>query len=582
MDDQKRFTLAMALSGLILAAYFFLYLKPAAERTSIEKKKEIEALNQQKFEQVVPPQERSALITEGTRIKIDSPKLHGSFSTTGMRFDDLTLKEYKQELDPNSPDVIMFTPEGAEHASYVFDNWVANIGESGSDHQWAVISGTVLTMETPVVLKYTADNYTAQRTVSIDDHYLITLKDVVTNTSSKEISLVRKGTAKQHGLPDDLTNFYIIQEGPIAIVDDHLEKIKYKKLEKKTKVQHQGKAGWVGLTDRYWLAAAIAPQDQNITADFEMEIIQGQNVYEASYATKPITFSPGEAKQSTGYIYAGAKERILLKTYETTHGIAQMERAIDWGIFRILTRPMSWALTKLGALTGNFGFGILLLTLVVKILLFPLNNKAYASMAKMKLVQPKLKKLQARYEDDRGKLQQEMMALYRKEGVSPVAGCLPMIPQAFIFFALYKSLFITLEMRHAPFIGYLKDLSAKDPLSILNGFGVLPWDAVPIAAISILALGPLAIMYGITMGLMQTLNTPPADKIQARLFQLMPIFFTFILGRFAAGLLLYWVWNNLLTLIQQYYITRKFKVETPLDKFFAKLKSKETKSANDG
>ena len=357
--------------------------------------------------------------------------------------------------------------------------------------------------------------------------------------------------------------------------------MKYKKLSKKRNVSFQGESGWVGLTDKYWLAAAIAPQGQQMSANFGFKNLNGQDVYETSYALAPTVLSPGISIESTGYIFAGAKKRNVLKSYELDLGIAQMERAIDWGALRILTRPFSWALTKFGRMTGNFGVGILLLTLLLKLVLFPLNNKAYSSMAKTKALAPKMEKLKKRYGDDRMKLQQETMAMYKKEGVSPVAGCLPMIPQMFIFFALYKSLFITLEMRHAPFFGWIKDLSAKDPLSILNGFGIFPWDAVPVQALSFFAIGPLALMYGATMAMMQTLNTPPGDKMQARIFQWMPLFFMFILAPFAAGLLVYWVWNNILTFAQQYIITRKFKVETPMDRFFNKILGKNTANAND-
>jgi YidC/Oxa1 family membrane protein insertase len=404
------------------------------------------------------------------------------------------------------------------------------------------------------------------------------LKDTVTNISAAPIDLVRSGASRQHGLPDDLTNFFILQEGPIAILDDKLVDMKYKALAKKREVSTSGESGWVGLTDKYWLAASIAPQGQQMAANFRFTSIDGQDVYEAGYALAPTTLSPGGSIESTGFVYAGAKRKDVLASYMDAEkqNIARMDLAVDYGLLGILTRPMSWALTWLGSLTGNFGVGILLLTLILKIVLYPLNNKAYSSMAKMKAMQPKVEKMKKRYGDDRMKLQQEMMAMYRKEGVSPVAGCLPMIPQMFIFFALYKSLFITLEMRHAPFFGWIKDLSAKDPLSWLNGFGALPWDPIPIAVLSFFAIGPLALLYGISMALMQTLNTPPADKMQARIFQLMPLIFMFILAPFAAGLLVYWVWNNILSLIQQYVITRKYKVHTPLDTFFEKITGKKS------
>ncbi len=583
MDEQKRFLLAMVLSGFILGGYYLFFAKPIQQAAQEQKKIEQQVQQAEIENPIVAPVDRETLISHAAevRIQIDTPSLSGSFSTKGSRFDDLHLKNYKQTIEPDSDTVIMFSPQGSKHAAYVFDNWVKEGGGNGTDVQWHVVNGEVLTVDTPVTLAYAGEDYTIQRVISVDKDYLITLKDTLTNTSTKDISMVRKGASRQHGLPDDLTNFFILQEGPIGVLDNKSFKMKYKKLEKKRNVAFQGESGWVGLTDKYWLAATIAPQGQQMSANFGFRNLNGQDVYETSYSLAPTILSPGISIESTGYIFAGAKRRNVLKAYEQDLGIAQMERAIDWGALRVLTRPFSWFLTQLGHWTGNFGVGILLLTLFLKLILFPLNNKAYSSMAKTKALAPKLEKIKKRYSDDRVKLQQETMALYKKEGVSPVAGCLPMIPQMFIFFALYKSLFITLEMRHAPFFGWIKDLSAKDPLSILNGFGLFPWDPVPVAALSFFAIGPLALLYGITMAMMQTLNTPPGDKMQARIFQFMPLFFMFILAPFAAGLLVYWVWNNILTFAQQYIITRKFKVETPMDRFFDKILGKNTANAND-
>jgi len=486
----------------------------------------------------------------------------------------LRLKNYNQTIDKDSETVILLTPEGAENAAYLFDNWTTPEAGSGASTPWQHTGGSILTPTTPITLSHISTNFTVERVISIDEDYLITLDDTVTNTTSGEISLVRKGASRQHGLPIDLTDFFILQEGPIAIVDDKLVDMKYAKLAKKQSLTTQGQGGWVGLTDKYWLSAAIAPQGQQISANFGFRNLNGTDVYEAAYTTAPTVLSPGVSIKSTGYIYAGAKRKDVLSAYMKDKGIARMDLAVDYGLLGLLTKPMSWSLTYFGKLTGNFGVGILLVTFLLKIILFPLNNKAYSSMAKMKALQPKIKKMQKRYGDDRVKLQQEMMALYRKENISPVAGCLPMIPQLFIFFALYKALFITLEMRHAPFFGWIKDLSAKDPLSVLNGFGLFPWDAVPFGLLSFFAIGPLALLYGGSMAMTQVLNTPPGDKMQARIFQFMPLIFMFILAPFAAGLLVYWVWNNILTFIQQYIITRKFNVETPLDRFFDKFLGK--------
>ncbi|HHL43466.1 MAG TPA: hypothetical protein ENJ42_07610, partial [Hellea balneolensis] len=398
MDEQKRITLALVLSALILGGYYLLFAKPIQEQARKQAQIEMAAQKEQQaaITEAIKPKPREELIHQGARINIDTPSMKGSFLTTGSRFDDLTMKKYKKTIEPDSPGVTLLTPEGAEKAAYVLDNWTGVDGGTGADTPWTLVSGTTLTPDTPVVLEYTADNYTVRRTVSVDDRYLITLADKVTNTSDKEISLVRKGTARQHDLPDELTGFFIIQEGPIAVVDDKLVDMKYTKLAKKRRLTTEGKAGWVGLTDRYWLTAAIAPQGPQMTADFRFRNLNGHDVYEAAYKLEPTTLSPGVSIESVGYIYAGAKARDMLAKYMDEKGISRLDLAIDYGLLGILTKPMSWGLTKLGKMTGNFGVAILLMTLILKIILFPLNNKSYSSMAKMKLVQPKIKKLQKR------------------------------------------------------------------------------------------------------------------------------------------------------------------------------------------
>lgn len=572
MEDQKNFVMAMVLSLFVLLFWAF-FAKPNADEL-----REQAAIEQavEKDPSLAPvitaPKDRDELVATGVRIPIETESLSGSFSVTGSRFDDLRLKKYQATLEPDSGTVIMFTPEGAEKSAYVYDNWTRTVGSTGANMAWTVKSGSRLTETTPIVLEFSDDAYAIERTISVDDRYLFTLDDKITNTSNSEITLVRKGMSRQHGLPDDLTNFFILQEGPIAVVDNDDVKMKYKKLAKKKALVETGESGWAGLTDKYWLAAAIAPQGKQMSAKFNFRTINEQDVYEAGYELAPTTLTPGATINSKGYIYGGAKDRGVLEGYEKDLGISQMDLAIDWGFLSILVRPMSGALTLFGKWLGNYGLGIMLLTLIIKIVLFPLFNKQYASQAKMKLVQPKVKKVQEVYKGDRMKMQQEMMAIYKKEGVNPAAGCLPIIPTIFVFFALYKSVFINIDLRHEPFFGWIRDLSAKDPLSILNGFGALPWDPVPIGFLAFFAIGPLAIMYAVSMAMMYSLTPPAGDPTQAKIFKMMPWIFMFILAPFATGLLVYWVWNNILSFFQQYYITRKFKVDTPVDKFFRKIR----------
>ena len=581
MEDQKNFVMAMVLSLFVLLFWAF-FAKPNAdelrEQAAIEQALEADP---SLAPVVVAPKDRDELVATGVRIPIDTESLSGSFSVTGSRFDDLRLKNYQATLEPDSGTVIMFTPEGADKSAYVYDNWTRTVGSTGANMAWSVKAGSRLTETTPVVLEYSGEGYAVERTISVDNRYLITLDDKVTNTSNSEITLVRKGMSRQHGLPDDLTNFFILQEGPIAVVDNDDVKMKYKKLAKKKALVATGESGWAGLTDKYWLAAAIAPQGKQMSAKFNFRTINEQDVYEAGYELDPTTLTPGSTISSKGYIYGGAKDRGVLEGYEKDLGISQMDLAIDWGFLSILVRPMSGALTVFGKWLGNYGLGIMLLTLLIKIVLFPLFNKQYASQAKMKLVQPKVKKIQELYKGDRMKMQQEMMAIYKKEGVNPAAGCLPVIPTIFVFFALYKSVFINIDLRHEPFFGWIRDLSAKDPLSILNGFGALPWDPVPIAFLAFFAIGPLAIMYAVSMAMMYSLTPPAGDPTQAKIFKMMPWIFMFILAPFATGLLVYWVWNNILSFFQQYYITRKFKVDTPVDKFWRKIRGIEEPVVDD-
>ena len=570
MEDQRNFFTALLLSAIVLIGYWFVFAKPMAE----EARRQAD-LEQAAVAEAIPtppvPTAEVATLPESLRIPIRTPAVEGSFQLRGTRFDDLKLLDYRATLDADSPEVTLLYPEaGDSYAAYVFDGWTVRDGGTGADAEWELVSGEALSPATPVRIRHKGQGFSVDRTVSIDDRYLITLSDTVTNTSGAPVVLERHGASRQHGLPEGLTNFFILQEGPIAVVDGELFDMKYKKLTKERRASRVGESGWAGLTDKYWLAAAIAPTDGVMEAEFDYSNVNNQPVYEASYTLDPVTLTPGSSIESVGYVFAGAKERDVLERYESEFGIDQLDLAIDWGLMGILVRPMTTVLNWLGETIGNYGVAIMVLTLLIKIVLFPLFNKQYASMAKMKKVAPELTRLREVYGDDRMKLQQEMMALYKKEGVNPMAGCLPIIPTIFVFFALYKTVFIDVDLRHEPFFGWIQDLSAPDPLSILNLFGILPWGPNPIG-IAFLAIGPLAILYGITMAMMQTLSTPGGDPMQRKIFAAMPWVFMFILAPFATGLLVYWVWNNILSFAQQYVITRKHKVDTPIDRLFRKL-----------
>ena len=582
MNEQKNLIWAMILSAIVVMVYFA-FVDPNTQRAQIQSE---EAIAQQKAEYEkqlesqpqAEPKTREELIAQGeaTRIKIDTPAISGSFLTTGSRVDDLALKQYNATLNPEDGLVKLLNPEGGERAAYITDNWTAVDGGSGIGSEWTLVSGDTITPTRSVMLEKQVGDVRIERKVSVDEQYLITLTDKLTNTGSSETSVERKGVARQVGLPDDLTNFFIIQEGPISVIDGSYHEQKYKKLKKKGGYTVNGEGGWVGLTDKYWLQAAIAPQGISVEAEYDFKFINNADVYETSYTTTSLTITPGRTIESVGYMMAAPKDYKMLKSYEDA-GIGNMTSAIGWGRLKILVKPISRILSWLGNKLGSLGLGILALTLVIKLLMYPLYSKQYASQAKMKKVQPKLKKLQERYKDDRMKLQQEMMALYKKEGANPMAGCLPIIPTIFVFFALYKAVFINLDLRHEGFMGYIKDLSDRDPLSIVNGFGIFPWDGTPEWMPVILLIGPLAILYGLTMSLMYTLSSPPSmgaseqAQLQAKIFKWMPWIFMFVLAGVPAGLLLYWIWNNILSFAQQYWITRKNGVDTPVDKFFRKI-----------
>ncbi len=591
MEDQKNFFTFIILSTIIMLGYWTFFGKPNAERMQQRAAQEQQVAEQtaaaaQTQIQPVELRPREEVVSNGQRISIDTPSLSGSFLVQGSRFDDIALKNYKKTIKADSGNVVLLTPEGADQAAYIYDNWVLEDRGSGANTNWSVVSGSKLTTSSPVVMQHAGEGFSVERTITIDDKYLITLSDKVTNTSGSEITLNRKGLARQHGIPvgdgDARDVSFILHQGAIAIVDESQTQLKYKKFEDEREMSTTGVGGWAGLTDKYWLSAAVAPQGDIITAKFQYRNVNNAQIFESGYTTEPLTLTPGTTIESTGHIFAGAKDRATLMKYQEA-GISEMERAIDWGRLRLLTRPMNWVLSFFYKIFGNYGVAIIALTTIIKVVLFPMFNKQYASQAKMKKVAPRQKKLQELYKDDRLKLQQEMMALYRKEGVNPMAGCLPIIPTIFVFFALYKTVFINVELRHAPFFGWIEDLSARDPLSILNGFGALPWDGVPVGFLSLIAIGPLAIIYGISMAMtfslssMQSAGGGASNEImemQMKIFKFMPWIFMFVLAPFAAGLLIYWIWNNVLSFVQQYYITRKYKVDTPFDAFFDRLRGK--------
>lgn len=591
MDDNKNLITFLVLSMLIFLIWSTMGQRRATEiREEAAKQEQLEnnpgLQIQEKEPEPVVLQSRETVLSsaDDTRIKIETPSLSGSFRVQGTRFDDISLKNYNQTIEDGSENVVLLSPFGAEDAAFISDNWVLADKGTGSDTPWQVVSGSTLSPGSDIVLRHNGEGFRVNRTVSIDDDFMITLDDKITNTTGSNINMTRQGLAKQYGIPrndggDARDLSFILHQGAIAIVDSTEEKLAYGDFEDELEAAHSGQAGWAGLTSKYWLSAAIAPQGQNITARFKYKNENNSQIFESGYTSEVITITPGVTIDSTGYIFAGAKDRKTLVRYEAELGIDRLERAINYGRLRWFSRPFTQLLSVFAGWVGNFGLAIIMLTTLIKLVLFPLFNRQYASQAKMKQLAPKQKRLQEVYKDDRMKLQQEVMKLYKEAGVNPLSGCLPIIPTIFVFFALYKTVFINIDLRHAPFFGWIQDLSARDPLSVLNGFGTMPWEGIPPGLLSFLAIGPLAILYGISMAMTFSLSsaqTPSSGnemmEMQMKIFKWMPWIFMFILAPFAAGLLIYWIWNNLLSFIQQYYITRKYNVETSFDRFFSRKK----------
>ncbi|WP_440957890.1 membrane protein insertase YidC [Oceanicaulis sp. LC35] len=523
---------------------------------------------------------REDALAQSQRVQIRTEALSGSLSLTGARIDDLQLLRYETEVDSGEP-VTLMSPEGFDGYQFAASGWLGGAnapqGLPGLSTQWTLVSGNVLSEDSPVVLEHTAGELTFRRTISVDENYLFTVNDSVINNGSAAVSLRPYALVRQHGVPADLQNFFVLHEGAVGVVDGtHFDR-KFKKWEEDGLIERNGPGGWMGITSKYWLAA-VAPEGQpNVRAQFRVVSRPDRPVFESNYLSDAETLAPGATLENTSYVFAGAKKQPILAAYENELGIDRLTMAIDWGMFWFLTRPFFAALHFFYGLLGNYGLAIMVVTLLIKLVLFPLNNRAFASMAKMRSAAPKMTEIRERYKDDPQAQQKAMMELYRKERINPVAGCLPMLPQIPIFFALYKTVFISLDARHAPFFGWIQDMSAPDPTMIGNLFGLLPYDPSGLPMVGqILAIGVWPLLMGVTMWAQQSLNPPPADKIQRQIFAFMPIIFTIIMAPFPAALIIYWSWNNTLTIGQQYLIMRRQGVVTELDRNFFKLRSKLT------
>ena len=577
MDDQnKNLLMATALSFMVILIWFILFPpeEPPVEQVPTEttRVEDITAPARQADDGTVSgaPQIEASASSETVRIPIETSRLEGSIALKGGRLDELNLRDYRAKLAEDSGLVSLLKPAGTEAAHLALFGWAPG-GELGWDDvpgtetPWSASAGATLTASQPVVLSWTnAKGVTFTRTISVDEDFLFTVTQSVRNNSGSVIRLAPYGMLRRYGEPLDMTGFFIIQEGPIRQSGEEMSEFSYGDLRDFDRDERWGanaevleieRNGWLGFTDHYWMTTLVPPTDAPFTSVLKYDA--NSDVYTAEARYRTVTLAEGEAADVTTRIFAGAKEWDTIRAYERQDGIYRFIDSIDWGWFFFLTKPIFAVLHWLNELIGNMGWAIIGLTLIIKAVLFPLAFKSYVSMAKMKELQPEMAKIKERIGDDRQKLQQEMMALYKKEKVNPASGCLPILLQIPIFFSLYKVIFVTIELRHAPWFGWIRDLSAPDPSSILNLFGLLPYSTPdPGSIFFIFSLGVLPILLGISMWLQQKLNPAPTDPTQAMIFAWMPWVFMFMLGTFASGLIIYWIANNMITFAQQYMIMR--------------------------
>ena len=499
------------------------------------------------------------------RIIIDAPLVSGSISLAGLRIDDIMLKAYQETQDPGSDNIQFLLKTDSETPFFAEFGWAAAEATQPmpkADTLWTA-SAMVLSPGAPVTLSWDNGNgLTFRRSLAINDDYMITVEDSVESRLATPVTLFPYGLVRRHGTPPT-TGIYILHEGALGVFDETLREEDYGDMRDAddgvSEIRPETSGGWIGFTDKYWLAALVP--DQKAKMNFAFKSLAGPaDRYQVDYiASEPTILAAGGAVSSQTRLFAGAKKVSLLDGYAEELGIANFDLAIDFGWFYFLTKPFFYAINWLNGLLGNFGLAVLAFTIVVKLVFYPLANKSYRSMGKMRVLAPKVQEIRERHSEDRMAMNQAMMALYKEEKVNPAAGCLPVLLQIPVFFALYKVLFVTIEMRHAPFFGWIIDLSAPDPTSVFNLFGLMPFsvDFLP----PFLQLGAWPIMMGLSMWLQMRLNPAPPDPVQARIFQFMPIIFTFLLATFPAGLVIYWTWNNLLSMAQQWYIIRSIEKE---------------------
>ena len=554
--DTKNVIAAISLSAAVIILYSLFFAPNPNELKKIDEEKSSlnsEAPKLDSTEKIIELSRDQAL-KESNRVEFENQNIKGSISLLGGTIDDLFFKNYTETLEGKNK-IILLNPKKYGEGYFVETGWVSsskNIDLPNSNTIWKIEGNNKLTPNEPITLVWDNNQgISFKKKIKIDEKFLFSIDQIITNKSKKSYDFYSYGQIIRNKSPD-VTNFYILHEGLIGVFDDQLVEKDYDDIEEKEFSQNAS-SGWLGITDKYWITTLIPEKNKEFRADFNFN-----NKFRANFIeTKPLELAANGSILSNVRVIVAAKEVDVIDNYAEKSSISKFDLAIDWGWFYFFTKNFFFAIDYFFKLTGNFGIAIVLITICIRILFYPLANYSFKSMAKMKILQPEMTRLKELYKDDKMKLQQEMMALYKKEKVNPVSGCLPIFIQIPFFFAIYKVLFVTLEMRHQPFYGWIKDLSERDPTSIFNLFGIIPWDPP-----SFLMIGVWPCLMGLTMYLQQKLNPTPPDPIQQKIFMFFPLFLTIILAPFPSGLVIYWTINNVLTMAQQIVIMRQTKVKT--------------------
>ena len=560
--ETKNVIAAIVLSAMVLLLYSLYFAPPPpeikdegnkVENNQTNTKREISSptIEAEKEENVIS---RGNALKQSKRVLIENENILGSISLKGAVIDDLIFKNYTTELNSEEK-VILLSPNSSEDGYFIETGWASTNKEvelPNNSSEWVVIGNSTLTPNNPVTLQWTnSQGIIFLKTFELDKKFLFKLKQEIKNYTNKAYNFFPYAQILRNKKPE-VSGFYILHEGLVGVFDEELNEQDYEDIEEEKFVRNST-SGWLGITDKYWITAIVPEQNKNFRSEFEYD-----KRFKANFIiTDGLISNPNQTISNNIKIFAAAKQVEVIDNYAESENIKKFDLVIDWGWFYFFTKPLFFIIDYFFKLTGNFGIAIILITVCVRLVFFPLANYSFRSMAKMKVLQPEMARLKELHKDDKVKLQQAMMALYKKEKVNPISGCLPVLIQIPFFFAIYKMLFVTIEMRHQPFFGWIQDLSAKDPTSIFNLFGLIPWDPP-----SYLIIGVWPILMGLTMYVQQKLNPTPPDPMQQKIFMFFPLFLTVILAPFPSGLVVYWTINNILTMAQQLVIIKRTKVKT--------------------